>query len=277
MQARLSHGSKSLRRGPDDHAPLGLGRGGTCEVEEMKDQYFGDINDYRKYALLRTLCDRNTCLSVCWMLTPDGNGPDGKKIKYLDQPSRWRQFDPELFDSLRKAVPGNRRVAWAEESGILRSACFFSRLLSDRKDQREEYFKDFLCCSHQSELVFFDPDNGLEVPSRPYGRKDTSKYLYSVELKDTWKAGHSVLLYQHFRRKKGENRGTFIENVARDLAKISVAEVVSFRTPFVVFFLLTQPAHNRLSTRAADIERVWGKQIRVRFHPARGNQLEPLQ
>ncbi len=251
----------------------------------MKDQYSGDINDYKKYALLRTLCDYDTRLCVCWMLTPDDSGPDGKKTKYLDQPWRWRHFDPELFDSLGRAVPDNRRVAWAEETGILRSACYFSRLLTDRKDQREKYFKDFLCCAQDSELVFFDPNNGLEVPSRRCGRKDSSKYLYWKELKDTWTGipsaslpGHSVLLYQHFRRKKGEKRDDFISKVALELrAQPSVAEVVAFRTPFVVFFLLAQPEHNRLANRAADVERLWGKQIWVTFHPARNKQLEEPQ
>jgi hypothetical protein len=133
----------------------------------VKNQYFGDINDYRKYALLRALCGCDTRLSVCWMLTRDDTGPDGKKTTYLDQSARWRHFDPELFDSLREAVPNNRRVTWAEEMGILRTACFFSRLIDDSRDKRQQYFKDFLCCAHHSELVFFDPDNGLEVPSRP--------------------------------------------------------------------------------------------------------------
>jgi len=233
----------------------------------MKNQYFGDINDYRKYALLRTLCGCDIRLSVCWMLTPDDTGPDGRRTKYLEQPTRWRRFDPELFDSLRKAVPNNRRVAWAEEMGILRSTCFYSRLLSDSKEQRGQWFKDFLCCAHHSELVFFDPDNGLDVPSRPYGGRDSSKYLYRKELKDTWNAGHSVLLYQHFPFKKRED---FVREVAANLrARISLAEVVAFRTPFVVFFLLARPEHNQLTNRAADVERVWGKQIRVTFHPAR--------
>jgi hypothetical protein len=241
----------------------------------MKNQYFGDINDYRKYALLRTLCGCDTRLSVCWMLTPDDTGPDGKRTKYLDQPTCWRHFDPELFDSLRKAVPNNRRVTWAEEKGILRSACLYSSLLSDSKEQREQYFKDFLCCARHSELVFFDPDNGLEVSSRPYGRKDSSKYLYRKELKDTWNAGHSVLLYQHFRRKKGEKREGFISDIAADLrGMLSVADVVAFRTPFVVFFLVARPEHNQLANRAADVERVWGKQIRVTFRPARNKQQE---
>jgi hypothetical protein len=233
----------------------------------MKNQYFGDINDYRKYALLRTLCGCDTPLSVCWMLTPDDTGPDGRRTEYLDQPARWRPFDPELFDSLRKAVPNNRRVAWAEETGILGSARFYSRLLNDSKEQRQRYFKDFLCCAHHSELVFFDPDNGLEVSSRPYGRKDSSKYLYWKELEDTWKAGHSVVLYQHFPFKKRED---FISELAANLrAKISVPEVVAFRTPFVLFFLLARPEHNLLTDRGADVARVWGKQFRVAFHPAR--------
>lgn len=41
----------------------------------MKHQYIGDINDYRKYALLRTLsADGVNRIGVCWMLTPDDGG-----------------------------------------------------------------------------------------------------------------------------------------------------------------------------------------------------------
>jgi len=37
----------------------------------MKNQYFGDINDYRKYGLLRLLTDGGDIrTAVCWMLTP---------------------------------------------------------------------------------------------------------------------------------------------------------------------------------------------------------------
>ena len=37
----------------------------------MKHQYVGDINDYRKYALLRALSAGGANrIGVCWMLTP---------------------------------------------------------------------------------------------------------------------------------------------------------------------------------------------------------------
>ena len=47
----------------------------------MKDQYFGDINDYRKYGLLRAVvCTSGLRLMVAWMLTPDDGSTDGKFI-----------------------------------------------------------------------------------------------------------------------------------------------------------------------------------------------------
>ena len=68
----------------------------------MKDQYFGDINDYRKYGLLRTLGRSSGLLiGVCWLLTRDDGGGDDGLRNYLAKPSRWQHFDPELYDKLR--------------------------------------------------------------------------------------------------------------------------------------------------------------------------------
>jgi hypothetical protein len=45
----------------------------------MKNQYFGDVNDYRKYGLLRSLtAGGRITTTVCWMLTPDDGRPDGR-------------------------------------------------------------------------------------------------------------------------------------------------------------------------------------------------------
>ena len=45
----------------------------------MKDQYFGDINDYRKYGILRALQSKGQgTLLVAWMLTPDDGSRDGE-------------------------------------------------------------------------------------------------------------------------------------------------------------------------------------------------------
>ena len=71
----------------------------------MKLQYLGDVNDYRKYCLLRHFADHGQIkLGVCWMLTPPDQGRDGRKTAYLDQPEVWRGHDPDLFDLLKLVV-----------------------------------------------------------------------------------------------------------------------------------------------------------------------------
>jgi hypothetical protein len=71
----------------------------------MKNQYFGDINDYKKYGLLRKLMGRkNIHISVCWMLTQDDDRTDGSSVEYIHQPQKWRAYDPELFDSLAQCL-----------------------------------------------------------------------------------------------------------------------------------------------------------------------------
>lgn len=45
----------------------------------MKNQYFGDINDYLKYGLLRVIAKKTGLrVAVCWMPTPDDGHTDGK-------------------------------------------------------------------------------------------------------------------------------------------------------------------------------------------------------
>ena len=66
----------------------------------MKEQYVGDINDYRKYALLRALAGEGAVkIGVCWMLTPSDGRADGNRLGYLRKPA-FSEFDPPLFDLL---------------------------------------------------------------------------------------------------------------------------------------------------------------------------------
>ena len=90
----------------------------------MKNQYFGDINDYLKYGLLRALImETRLRLGVCWMLTADDGRPDGGKTRYLDQAAVWRAYEPPLFDMLQTAVrKGERNIEAVETGRILPEA-----------------------------------------------------------------------------------------------------------------------------------------------------------
>ncbi|WP_103027685.1 hypothetical protein [Salinibacter altiplanensis] len=113
----------------------------------MKNQYFGDINDYYKYGLLRALLrPASMDLLVGWMLTPDEGSTDGRKTSYLDRPDRYRSLDPELFDFLSRAVQNDQRrgVSAIEETGLLPRASYFSRFIPDGRNERSGYFDALL-------------------------------------------------------------------------------------------------------------------------------------
>jgi len=248
----------------DPAARCGAGR----YSQAMKNQYFGDINDYRKYGLLRALTNRGEIkTAICWMLTPDDGRGDGGRIRYLFHSAKWREFDPVLFSHLREVVlrRGLRNVAEIENSDILPSCVFLSDVVPDDEEGRVAYFQRLTDLAQGCDLVFFDPDNGVEVRSKAYGRKGSSKYLYWDEIEQFWKAGRSLLIYQHFPRVE---RDPFIEGMAREVMdRTSAPEVISFRTSYVVFLLLPQPERlDSFRSRSKEVERVWRTQIRIAHH-----------
>ena len=124
----------------------------------MKNQYFGDINDYKKYGLLRNLANNGQYkIGVCWMLTADDGRSDGKFTTYLNDPRRYRQYDPVLFDLLQKWVisENNRNVSVAENIGILPNAEYYSEFLTDSQSDRVAYFKEMKEKLSTCDLIFF--------------------------------------------------------------------------------------------------------------------------
>ncbi len=231
----------------------------------MKNQYFGDVNDYRKYGLVRALTGQGKLSSmVCWMLTEDNDRPDGGKLDYLLKPDTWRGYDEELFDSLHEAVvvKRERRVRIAKGKDIIPGAIYYETFLTDDKIERTEYFAQFLQEAHGKDFYFFDPDNGMEVPSVPIGMKNSSKYLYWQELNGIHEKGASVLIYQHFPR---ENRDAFIGRlVAEFQKKTAYEEIISFRTPHVVFFLLALEQHlDDFDVAISHLVNRWGNQFEI--------------
>jgi hypothetical protein len=236
----------------------------------MKHQYFGDENDYRKYGLIRALAGPGALsVGVCWMLTPEDKRNDGRFTEYLGRPAQ-RRHDPTLYDALNTAMAtGVRHLDQVGRFDLLPGARFHSAIVPDRRPKRAEYFDSALAALGGVDLLFFDPDNGIEVPSKPRGRKDSSKFLFWDEIEAAYDAGHSVLIYQHFPR---EARPRFVARMASALgARTGAADVVTFSTSRVLFLLAAQEGHVaalRLGTEA--VARAWKNQIETLQHAAAG-------
>jgi hypothetical protein len=209
----------------------------------MKDQYFGDVNDYRKYGLLRAiLAGTNVRLGVCWMLTAPDNRRDGRHLAYLDNPGTYRLFDHELFDWLQQTIHEypDRRTARIEATSLLAGAVYFAELLEDDPSRRKAWFASCLRQLEGCDVVFFDPDNGLER-TIPFGRRQSHKFLCWEEVRETFSTGASVLVYQHFPR---EDRVAYTERLAGRLrAETGASAIFSFRTPHVLFLLAARERH----------------------------------
>lgn len=226
----------------------------------MKEQYVGDVNDYRKYALLRALSGNGKLrFGVCWMLTPADGSTDGDMRAYLGQSDKWRPYDPELFDVLKRSFKdgGASRLRFIEDIGIIENAVYFNDYLSDNREARQHYFDNALNILTSVDIVFFDPDNGLDVPSRPKGRKHSSKYVYRDEIRRAYRRDHSILIYQHFTREK---RGAFVARIGDDLAELTTCpDIWCFRSPYIAFFLIIHPRHMlTLAENAANASGNWG-------------------
>ena len=225
----------------------------------MKNQYVGDINDYRKYGLLRILSNQGALrIALCWMLTKDDGRSDGNKTSYLKKPALWRTFDPDLFDFLQHSFQQklHRSISSIERGTILPSTTYFSRLLTDDESERQKYFADLATGIPGTDLVFFDPDNGIEVNSVKYCKKNSCKYIYWHELKESFDAGYSLLIYQHFPRVR---RDVFTKSMANKLmSRLSARHVVAAATSTVVYFLVPQNRHRvYLQRRMTLLQEQW--------------------
>lgn len=230
----------------------------------MKNQYFGDVNDFRKYGLLRALAGAGLSIGVCWLLTGDDAGGNGELRRYLAKPSRWRNYDADLYDRLQRLqqpdVP--RSVTCADKWGLVPGATYFDELLTDNVNQRNDYFRVALAALRGCDVLFFDPDNGIEVQSTGRGKRGSAKYIYWSELHEAYGNGHSLLVYQHFPRIE---RTRFVPFLAERLREeLGAPRVEGFATPYVAFFLVHQVGHSAALEKAVQtVQSKWSRQIDV--------------
>lgn len=234
----------------------------------MKNQYFGDVNDYRKYGLLRALSSLTGLrVGVCWLLTADDDRNDGKFRRYLEDPPAWSRYDRQLYERLRTLLsPGvTRSVEHARTWDLIPGATYYDALLQDDLNSRREYFEGAWSALGACPILFFDPDNGIEIPSRKMGTKGSAKYLYWREIEQAYANGHSLVIYQHFARVA---RDEYTAGLATEMAtRLHAPLVDSFRTPHVVFFLVARPEHAAAFGQVhTQIHDRWGDQIRAFTH-----------
>lgn len=178
----------------------------------MQDNYIGDIGDYGKYGLLRMIDSNKVSLAINWykvMPKKIGKQDDGKYITYLSAPQIYRQYDPTLFEALHKIVciEQDRSIERIERENLFSAQYHSQQIGCDRL----QWHQNALLQTDDAEIVFLDPDNGLETVRMHNSGKTTEKHVKWSELKDYYSRGQNVILYQH--RPQMTKKEECIENI----------------------------------------------------------------
>jgi hypothetical protein len=179
----------------------------------VRHNFVNDIGDYAKYALLRALCASNPVaarLGVIWYLTEHVElNNDGRKRSHLIT-AGWEHLDPDLLTMMRQIETGLQSqpqltVNLIEASNILPpSTTYFSEPIPQvlgtarqRVYERTAWFERARKAVAHCDVVFLDPDNGLEVRSVPLTSPKSGKYATVAEIAALLETGAAVVLYQH--------------------------------------------------------------------------------
>ena len=230
----------------------------------MQDQYAGDIGDYVKLAILRAIAP-GRALWIAWWLYPDeDHNGDGRHIGYLDHPDEWRACDPTAFDHLKAVVTsGERCVAALEHPAVLPGARLFREPVptggtaSERRLARTAWFARLTEALGDRDLLFLDPDNGLETKSFDIGGSRAGKSVALTELAALQRPGRAILVYHHQTRMRG-GHDRELEHWGERLRATGFHQVDALRASAYsarAFFLLDAPPEMR--ARAEPVTAAW--------------------
>lgn len=228
----------------------------------VQDRYTGDIGDFGKYGLLKALSGSDLSLGIVWYLFPDeGGSGDGSHIGYLEPAPRnvrrFRNCDPDLYDTLGEIVgDGVRGVRSVREYGVLPPrTTFYEETLSfedmpsigsksarARLDRRKAWAWDALSTTRGCDIVFADPDNGLEGGTMRHHRRGP-KFAYFDELAPYSDRGQSLVIYHHLHRGASADKQVH-ERLSQITERLGDAFALLYRRGNLrAFFVVPTEAH----------------------------------
>jgi len=157
----------------------------------MQNQYFGDISDFYKYYFLKNI-SLEYKLGINWLLTPNDGSNAGKHI--ITKRKDVKLIDEKLYMILEKSILINdRNILNIEKDYFNNNTKYFN-------DLYEKYFLEGIYEENafnyliNQDIIYFDPDNGIEIESIKKGNK--YKYLSYRQILRYWNENKSLIIFQ---------------------------------------------------------------------------------
>lgn len=236
----------------------------------MKNQYFSDRRDFFKYDFLFALMEGVPGLRRILfvpMLTPNDGSTDGTLTDYAaGDHSRRRDLwdflqgclkrDERDIRALRRYMKGKpfEYIPWSDNA-------FFTHA------GRDAHFSNIPASALRQSLVFFDPDNGFEVPSMT--ARNGAKYLRYLELASVFSRmddASIVIVYQHLPRKDRDD--FFAETSMKVRKSLSAKEIFVISDNTIAFFVISKSAGPAKAAR--QVLSLYAREHELRFWEAGG-------
>jgi hypothetical protein len=120
---------------------------------------------------------------------------------------------------------------------------------------RKDWYSGALKTLQETELVLFDPDNGLEIPSKTRHRAGGSKYVWYNKLEPFLHSGKSIVVYQHSNHQKGGAEEAIKRRTSGLRDKLKCGRIWAtrwHRFQSRVYFLIPTAVHNARMEKAID-------------------------
>jgi hypothetical protein len=182
----------------------------------MQNRYVGDIGDYSKFVLIKYFYKFYKKCGIIWYLYPNENhNNDGKfrnydkfklqdkeMVKLMQYFSKYKERERNIQELEKILINNGFELTFFNECIEKNCDTFFSNW-RERKKYREKWFSKALEKVKNCDVVFADPDNGIEIKSCPIkSRKKSGKYIFFDEIEKLLQKHKIVIIYQHFIRKK---------------------------------------------------------------------------
>ena len=176
----------------------------------MQNRYAGDIGDFSKFILLKKVFGDKK-IGLNWYLYPDeSHTNDGVHTNYNYE----NDFGISKILNTISCNHDKRNVDTLEKEmkKIFKDIEYFSELIEkedecekDRVSYRQNWFNKSIKKFKDKDVIFVDPDNGIEVSSiSTKGRKKAGKYIFYDEIKQILALENveTLVIYQHYKREK---------------------------------------------------------------------------
>jgi hypothetical protein len=226
--------------------------GGAMQVGKI-----GGVSDFGKFALLRHLT-RDRRLAVCWYLSGESAGTQDRDrhFDYLKRPDEFRHLAPDVFDQLVEFDGGSHApidpLTELHTSRILGNAVFLRQEVPRKAALRRQWLDALVDCVRGTNLVFLDPDSGLQ------GQRVTTGHVALAEIAALRLPDRALIIGHQQSGRRSEVK--FLADKMRSLG-CNPVEIVRLRLVTSRFYVIAD--HDSAMTGLiATFVKKWGDRIK---------------